>query len=93
MGPDLRTVQADIIIYAVGQRPLSDEALPSGLCARYMIGDCNIGKYRRRYERSVYRKRHRPLEKGLDAAIVLRAKIRSISGKLLYTECRKKNRD
>lgn len=46
-GPDgEKLFEADTIIYAVGQRPLSDEALALRFCAPefYMIGDCNIPK-------------------------------------------------
>ncbi len=38
--------EADTVIYAVGQRPLSDEALALRFCAPefYMLGDCNAPK-------------------------------------------------
>ena len=46
-GPDgERLFEADTVIYAVGQRPVSDEAAALRDCAPefYMIGDCNVPK-------------------------------------------------
>ncbi|UYO63996.1 hypothetical protein LNN31_06150 [Acetobacterium wieringae] len=38
----VRTIPADTVIYAIGQKPLQQEALALSACARefYQIGDC-----------------------------------------------------
>ncbi len=44
-GPDgVKTFEADTVVYAVGQKPLREEAFALSSCARqfYQIGDCNV---------------------------------------------------